>query len=120
MAESVSIQNGYILKAEAIPTGNLPLQFILNDDGKLEMNCKIIFPKTLGGAKINNVIKPNDPAQWEYGEIEVLLGKNINSNENPEVFFTGMEDELTLNLRIRVTSKKTWQMGADSKTWQMG
>lgn len=120
MAKSISVQSGYILKAEAVPEGQLPLKFRINGDDKLEMECKIVFPKTLGGVKVNENGKPNDTMQWEYGEIEVVLDKAINSNANPEIFFTGIEGELTLNFKIKVNAKKVWQMGAGSKVWQMG
>ena len=98
MAKSISVQSGYILKAEAVPAGKLPLKFSINPDGKLEMECKIIFPKTLGGVKVNENGKPEDPNQWEYGEIEILVGEMINANTNPEIFFTGIEGDLTLSV----------------------
>ncbi|MFN8250511.1 MAG: hypothetical protein U0V75_01420 [Ferruginibacter sp.] len=120
MPKSISVQSGYILKAEAVPAGKLPLKFNINTDGKLEMDCKVIFPKTLGGVKINDNVKPDDPNQWEYGEIEVLLGEMINSSTNPEIFFTGIEGDLRLNITVQISAKKVWQMGADSKVWQMG
>lgn len=119
MAKSISVQSGYILKAEAVPTGKLPLKFNINTEGKLEIECKIVFPKTLGGVKVNEQGKPADPNEWEYGEIEILLNEMINASTNPEIFFTGIEGDLRLNISVAVSAKKVWQMGADSKVWQM-
>ncbi|MES2776924.1 MAG: hypothetical protein V4722_22295 [Bacteroidota bacterium] len=121
MAASISVQSGYILKAEAIAAGTLPLKFRINPaTRKIEMECKIVFPTTLGGVKENPTGMPDDPTQWQYGEIEVLLDQNLNSNGSPVVFFTGIEGDLTLNVQIKINAKKVWQMGAGSKVWQMG
>lgn len=121
MAASISVQSGYILKAEAVASGTLPLKFRIDPvTSKLEMEGKIVFPKMLGGVKSNPTGMPNDPTKWQYGEIEILLGENINSNASPVIFFTGIEGDLTLNIQVKINAKKVWQMAGDSKIWQMG
>jgi hypothetical protein len=121
MAASISVQSGYILKAETVASGDLPLKFRIDPvTKKIEMECKIVFPETLGGVKSNPTGMPNDATKWQYGEIEVLLDENVNSNTSPIIFFTGIEGDLTLNIQVKINAKKVWQMGADSKVWQMG
>ena len=119
MAETISVQSGYILESDLLSGRQIPLKFIDMGDGSVKLICEIIIPKNTQGLKINEKAKPDDPAAWEYGEIEIPLNLDINEeNTTARIYFLGSGPGLSINIKADVIAKKVWQMA--NKVWQLG
>ncbi|HQW84387.1 MAG TPA: hypothetical protein PK987_08005 [Ferruginibacter sp.] len=117
MAETLSMQTGYIIESTAVASDEYPVKFERQEGGDLKITCEFLIPANTQGLKFNPGPKSDKPADWEYGEVEMPLVQNIAMGGNHRIFLTGIGNELNLNLRIKIAGKKVWQM--PDKVWNM-
>lgn len=117
MAETLSMQTGYMIESTATSNDQSPVKFEKQADGSLKITCILIIPANTQGLKFNPKPKSDKPADWEFGEVEMPLAQSVATGGNHRVFLTGVGNELNLNLRIKIAGKKVWNMA--SKVWNM-
>lgn len=118
MAESISLQNGNIVKTEDNP--NHDVQLKLNDDGSLSLLSNIKFPKGAHGLKLNDKLLKD--TEFGFGEVELKLEKPI-GKDGISIYTTSSENTIILNIKITINEnggKKYMLSGADDKKWMFG
>lgn len=118
MAESISFQNGNVVKSES--NAEHEIKFHLNDNGSLTLSANITFPLNTANLKLNQTRL--NAADFKLSEVEVILDAPVGKDQIA-VYTTSTMEGLSLNIKVSLNANadKKYMFGAgEDKKWMFG